>query len=148
MHGAAIPETMAILRPMVALAGWTMVMWLWLYATRIPVIGAARPADGPWIGGTGKDLDAVLPEKIQWKAHNYNHLHEAPTVFYAMSLLLAVIGQGGGINAAIAWVYVGLRVIHSLWQATVNGVVIRFSLFVLSSLALLALVLHAGMAMF
>ena len=70
---------------------------------------------------TGAKLEALLDAKIQWKAHNYNHLHEAPTVFYAVALLLAMIGRGDGMNATIAWVYVGLRIAHSLWQSLVNN---------------------------
>lgn len=139
---------MAILKPVVALAAWTMVMWAWMYATRIPAMGKAGIDSGSLVGGTGKDLDGRLPEKVQWIAHNYNHLHEAPTVFYAIALVLAVIGKGDGLNAQIAWGYVALRVVHSLVQATSNRVIIRFSIFALSSLALIALVVHAGIAVF
>ena len=141
---------MGILQPVVALAAWTMVMWLWMYATRIPAINrlpkdGSPDADKGW---TGAKLEALLPAETQWKAHNYNHLHEAPTLFYAVALVLAIIGQGDGINAIIAWIYVGLRVIHSIWQATINRVMVRFGLFALSSLALIALILHAAMAVF
>ena len=139
---------MEILKPVVALAGWTMLMWIWMYATRIPAMGAAKIDSKTLVGGTGKDLDAVLPPKTQWIAHNYNHLHEAPTVFYAVAIVLAVIGQGDGMNAKIAWAYVILRVLHSLVQATVNRVMVRFALFALSTLALIALTLHAAMALF
>jgi hypothetical protein len=100
------------------------------------------------VGWTGAKLEALLDPKIQWKAHNYNHLHEAPTVFYAIAITLAIIGQGEGFNATLAWIYVGLRIAHSLWQSTVNKVAVRFLLFALSSLALMALVLHAAMAVF
>ena len=99
-------------------------------------------------GWTGAKLEGLLDPKIQWKAHNYNHLHEAPTVFYAVALVLAIIGQGDGLNATIAWIYVFLRIVHSIWQATVNRVMVRFALFSLSSLALIALILHAAMALF
>ena len=138
----------AILGPVVVLAGWTMVMFLWMYATRIPAMQRAKVDPGSMVGGTGKDLDAVLDAKIQWKAHNYNHLHEAPTVFYAIALTLAMIGQGDNLNATIAWVYVGLRIAHSLVQATVNRVMVRFGLFVLSSIALIMLVVHAAITVF
>ena len=93
-----------------------------------------------------KSLDAVLPPQVQWKAHNYNHLHEAPTVFYAVAIVLAIIGQGDGLNAQIAWAYVGLRITHSVVQATVNKVTVRFALFAISSFCLMALVLHASLA--
>ena len=139
---------MEILKPVIVLAGWTMVMWLWMYITRLPAMSAAKIDSKTLVGGTGQTLDAVLPAKTQWIAHNYNHLHEAPTVFYAVALVLAMIGQGDGFNASIAWAYVGLRVVHSLVQVTSNRVIVRFGIFVLSSLALIMLVAHAAMALF
>ena len=136
----------AILQPVVVLMAWTMVMWLWMYGTRIPAMSKAgiQPNDAR----RTKSLDDALPAEVQWKAHNYNHLHEAPTVFYAVALLLAMIGAGEGMNALIAWIYVGLRIIHSLVQATANVVMVRFVLYALSSVALMALILHAAIAVF
>ena len=128
-----------ILQPIVALAAWTMVMWLWMYATRIPAMGKVKELDTTnMVGGTGAKLDGVLPEKVQWIAHNYNHLHEA--------LTLAVAGAGDGPNAHIAWIYVILRILHSLIQALWNRVMVRFLVFVLSSLTLVCLVYQAAMA--
>lgn len=140
--------TAEILKPLAVLAGWTMVMWLWMYATRLPAMTAAKLDPDELVRQGGKTLDDLLPAPVQWKAHNYNHLHEAPTVFYAVALALAFIGQGDGLNATIAWAYVGLRIVHSLVQATINKVMIRFILFALSSLALIALTLHLLMAVF
>ena len=139
---------MAILKPVVALATWTMVMWLWMYATRIPAMSKAKIDTAKLVGGQTGSLDGVLPDNVQWIAHNYNHLHEAPTVFYAVALVLAITGHGDGLNAQIAWGYVGLRVLHSIVQASINRIIIRFSLFALSSLALIALVVHAVIAVF
>ena len=139
---------MDILKPVVALAVWTMVMWLWMYATRIPAMGKAGIDIKGATGGAPSKLDEVLPDSVQWKAHNYNHLHEAPTVFYAVALVLAITGHGDGLNATLGWAYVALRVLHSLVQATVNRVMVRFALFALSSLVLIALVVHAVFAVF
>jgi hypothetical protein len=139
---------MAILQPVVALAAWTMAMWFWMYATRIPAIGAAKVDLDAMVRDPETSLDDVLPVGVQWKAHNYNHLHEAPTVFYAIAIVLAVIGQGDGLNAQLGWAYVGLRIVHSLVQATINKVTLRFALFALSSLVLIALVARAVMVMF
>jgi hypothetical protein len=136
-----------ILHPVVALAAWTMIMWIWLYATRLPAMGRAKLDGTKMVGTTGKslrdDLVAAGEEKASWVADNYNHLHEAPTVFYAVAIVLAMIGQGNGMNATIAWAYVFLRVAHSLVQVLSNRVIVRFGIFALSSLALMALVLHA-----
>jgi len=139
---------MAILQPVVALAAWTMAMWFWMYATRIPAIGAAKVDLDAMVRDPETSLDDVLPVGVQWKAHNYNHLHEAPTVFYAIAIALALIGQGDGLNAQLGWAYVALRVVHSLVQATINKVTLRFALFAMSSLVLIALVARAVMVMF
>lgn len=139
---------MDILQPVVALLAWTMVMWVWMYATRIPaMLKAGLDAKG-MVGTTGASLRAQLPDNVSWKADNYNHLHEAPTLFYAVGIVLAIIDQGDGFNTVLAWVYVILRVLHSVVQATFNKVVVRFALFALSSLVLMALILHAGIAVF
>jgi hypothetical protein len=100
------------------------------------------------IGGVGTDLDKIIPQKIQWVAHNYNHLHEAPTVFYAVAIVLAITGQGDNLNATIAWAYVAFRIAHSLVQLLWNRVVVRFALFALSSIALIMLVVHAVLTVF
>ena len=139
---------MDILQPVVALLAWTMVMWVWMYATRIPAMNKAGIDAKNLVGGEGSSLRAKLPDTVSWKADNYNHLHEAPTLFYAVAIVLAIIGQGDGFNTILAWAYVILRVLHSIVQATINRVMIRFALFALSSLALMALILHAGIAVF
>lgn len=139
---------MGILEPVIALAAWTMVMWVWMYATRIPAMKQARTDLDKLANEPGASLDKVLPVEVQWKAKNYNHLHEAPTVFYAVAIVLAIIGQGDGLNAWLGWAYVGLRVLHSLVQATVNRIMLRFLIFALSSLVLVALIIHAAIAVF
>ena len=139
---------MDILQPVVALLAWTMVMWVWMYATRIPAMLAAGIDAKGMVGSTGASLRAQLPDRVSWKADNYNHLHEAPTLFYAVAIVLAIVGQGDGFNTTLAWAYVGFRVAHSIVQATWNKVAVRFALFALSSLALMALILHAGIAVF
>jgi hypothetical protein len=142
----------AILQPVVALAAWTMIIWFWMYATRLPAMGRAgidaKNMVGSSGGGLRNDLIAKGEERASWVADNYNHLHEAPTVFYAVCLVLAMIGQGDNLNATIAWAYVALRIAHSLLQILSNRVIIRFMLFALSTLALIMLVVHAVMAVF
>ncbi|MXO90010.1 MAPEG family protein [Pontixanthobacter aquaemixtae] len=139
-----------ILKPIVALLAWTMVMWAWMYITRIPAMNRAPGIESAakLVGTTGASLRAQLPDKVNWKADNYNHLHEQPTVFYAVAIVLAIIGQGDGMNAFLAWIYVGLRVMHSLVQVTANKVLVRFVLFALSSLVLIALIFHAAISVF
>lgn len=138
-----------IIRPVVALVGWTLVMWVWMYATRLPAMMKMKDLDmAGMVGTTGRTLDDILPPSVQWKAHNYNHLHEQPTLFYAVALVLALLGAGNGVTALLAWAYVGLRVVHSLVQVSSNKVAVRFSVFLLASLCLIALWARAFMLAF
>ena len=136
-----------ILAPVVALVAWSLVMMLWMYATRLPAIGRAKIDVATWRGGTGAQLEGILDPGVQGKAHNYNHLMEQPTLFYAICLSLALMEMGGGLNLALAWAYVALRIVHSIVQATWNLVRVRFAIFALGSLVLVALTLHAGLAL-
>lgn len=133
----------SILGPVALLGLWSMLMWIWMYAVRIPAMQRAKIDAKNLVGTTGRNLDDALPPQVQWKAHNYNHLMEQPTVFYAICLALAIAGMGGGLNTQLAWAYVVLRILHSLVQATVNRVMWRFLLFALASLSLLGLCINA-----
>jgi len=133
-----------ILAPIVALVAWTLVMQVWMYATRLPAMRNAGISLKGRVGSRGGALEGAIPDKVNWKAHNYSHLLEQPTIFYAIALTLALLGFGGGINLYLAWAYVGLRILHSLIQATVNVVAYRFIVFWLASLCLIGLTVHAA----
>lgn len=139
-----------IIAPIIALAAWTMVMWVWMYATRIPAMTRAGIDGTKMVGSTGRslrdDLVAAGETRASWVADNYNHLLEQPVLFYAVALVTAITGTGAGLNTSLAWAYVGLRVVHSLVQVTINRVIIRFALFALASLVLIALTIRAGLA--
>ena len=135
-----------ILAPVVALVLWSFVMWAWMYATRIPAIARNRIVYDPY--RPVDEFMAKIPPLVRWKADNYNHLMEQPTLFYAVALTLAFVGEGGGLNADLAWTYMGLRVVHSLIQALINKVEIRFAVFTLGSLALLAMTVRAAIVVF
>jgi len=135
-----------ILAPAAVLIAWSLVMLFWMAGSRLPAmkrmgggLGKAKP------GGRGQDLEGVLPDEINWKAHNYAHLMEQPTIFYPAVIILAIMGAAAG-DVLAAWVYVALRIAHSIWQATVNKVSVRFLLFLLSSLALIYLAARAAIA--
>ena len=133
-----------ILAPVVGLVLWSFVMWAWLYATRIPAMTRFKVVYDPQ--EPAEAFHAQLPARVRWKADNYNHLMEQPTLFYAVALTLALLGQGDGLNAILAWTYVGLRVVHSLVQALVNVVLVRFAVFMVGSLVLLAVTVRAALA--
>ncbi len=135
-----------ILAPAAVLVVWSLVMMFWMAAVRFPAM--AKAGSGLKVakpGGRGQDLEGVIPDKTNWKAHNYAHLMEQPTIFYPTILILALMGAGA-LDVLLAWIYVALRIAHSLWQSLVNVVSIRFLLFVCSSIALVILAIRAVMA--
>jgi len=139
----------AILAPAAILVVWTLIMMIWVMVTRFPAMKKLNIDLGAVPGGRGQNLEGVVPDKVNWKAHNYNHLMEQPTIFYATVFIIALTGTGDvWLNVWLAWAYVGLRIVHSLIQATWNYVPARFVVFMLGSFALLALAIHAAAAAF
>ncbi len=133
-----------ILAPAAVLVLWSLIMLSWLAVTRLPAMSKAGidlKTAPP--GGRGIDLEPVLPAKLNWISHNYTHLMEQPTLFYAVVGILALTGAGNGLNLTLAWGYVGLRIVHSLWQALINVTSIRFLIFLLSTICLFTLAINA-----
>ena len=133
----------AILQPLVALLILHTIVFFWMYATRIPAINKLGLVMDPQLPPS--ELMNKLPANVRWKADNYNHLFEQPTMFYAVVLTLAILGAGEGINVMLAWGYVGLRVAHTLIQVLWNKIEVRFAVYALSSLFLFALIFRAAM---
>ena len=137
-------EQIPILAPAAVLVLWSLVVLLWMTATRFPAFAKAglKMSDAEQ-GSRYVDVESTMPAKVNWKSHNYTHLMEQPTIFYAAVAILALAGEGGGINASFAWAYVGIRVVHSIWQGTVNFIPVRITLFTLSTLCLWLLAINA-----
>jgi hypothetical protein len=134
-----------ILVPVVALVAWTLMIMVWMVLSRFAAMKRKGISLKGKIGGRGGNaLEGVIEDQVMWKAHNYMHLVEQPTLFYAIALTLAVGNSGGGYSAILAWAYVALRIAHSLVQTTVNVVTYRVILFGLSSLALAGLTVQAA----
>ena len=135
-----------MLAPAAVLVLWSLVMLMWTAATRFPAIAkAGMDLKQSPPGGRGQNLEGVLPDSVNWKSHNYTHLMEQPTIFYPTVVILAVMGAGA-IDVLFAWAYVAVRIVHSLWQATINRIPVRFTLFAISTLFLLVLAVRAVLA--
>jgi hypothetical protein len=135
----------SILAPVLALILWTFVVWLWMYATRIPAMRTAG-IDPSRI--KRKDELDILPVSVKQVADNYNHLHEQPTVFYALAICTHLTGAADPLNVGLAWAYVGLRVTHSLIQCTVNFVPVRFLVFSASTIMLIVIAVRNALTLF
>lgn len=133
-----------MLAPAAILIGWSLIMLFWTAGSRLPAMKQAKIDMGDRPGGRGQDLEGVLPPQVNWKAHNYAHLMEQPTVFYPAVVIIALMGAAAG-DVLAAWIYVALRIVHSVWQATVNKVPVRFLLFITATFALVYLAFRAIM---
>jgi len=136
----------SLLGPVIALVLWSLLMCAWLYATRIPAMNRQHVVYDPQ--RPAEEFHAQLPAEARWKADNYNNLMEQPTLFYAIALTLAVAGAGSDLNISLAWLYVAFRVAHSLVQATINVVLLRFALFMAATIVLAAMTISAALRIF
>ena len=143
MSDTVSDSNLHLIAPVIALVLWSMLICTWAIATRVSAIKRSGMRLDP-AAPRGEQM-ALLPAKVRWKADNYNNLMEQPTLFYAVALSLAVLGDHAMVSLWLAWAYVGLRVVHSLVQTAINRIVIRFGLFALSSLVLFALTCRALM---
>jgi hypothetical protein len=126
----------SVLTPVLALIVLSLLVWIWMYVTRIPAM--QRAGIDPQNARHPGSLDG-LPSSVRQVADNYNHLMEQPTIFYALCFYVALTGHSDALNAGLAWAYVGLRAVHTLIQGTFNNVTMRFSVFALSTLVLMAI---------
>ncbi|MCC2603578.1 MAPEG family protein [Sphingopyxis yananensis] len=134
----------SLLAPAAILALWTLIMLIWLGVSRFSAIARSGvDVKNAPPGGRGQDLEAILPPQANWKRHNYSHLLEQPVLFYAVILCLHLSGGTSDLTRYLAWAYVALRIIHSLWQATTNRIPVRLMLFTLSTICLFALTILA-----
>lgn len=136
---------LTLLAPVLALVAWTFVVFVWMFATRIPAMAKLRIA--PETGTHVQNLHNALPPYVRAVGDNYNHLHEQPTLFYAVAITLYLLDAGGVLALALAWAYVASRVVHSFVQIIVRQVPVRFLVFMISSGILAALAALAGIAL-
>ena len=141
-----MPTAPPLVGPIVGLALWTFAMEVWLYGYRIPDVSRYNIKPSPEM--TTATMNAKIPRHRQWPADNFNHLHEQPTVFYAIALSLTFLEANDSLTVGMAWTYVGIRVAHSLVQASSNIILLRLQIFLLSSLTLLGLTVRAAMLAF
>ena len=134
----------SMLTPVLALVTLTLIVWIWMYATRIPAIQKAGidPQSAQHPGALDR-----LPGSVRQVADNYNHLMEQPTIFYALVFYIVLAGHSDQLHIYLAWAYVAVRVVDSLIQATVNLVPLRFAVFTLSTIALMAMAVRELVAL-
>ena len=139
-------DATAMLQPVIVMGILNVAMFVWMLATRLPAMSAAG-IDAQEARNT-RDLVGRLPAEVTRVSNNYNHLFEQPTLFYAVAISIAVLGDVDSLHVQCAWAYAILRIAHSLVQATVDIVAVRFSVFLLSWIALGVMIVRELLAVF
>ena len=136
-------DQQAIFGPFFVMMILTLVVWLYMYARRITFLNTLELDPNEL---TPARLAEISPPEVANPSDNLKNLFEVPVLFYALALYLYVTGQVSGVDVMAAWVFVVFRILHSAVHCTVNIVLVRFSLYAISSLALWFLVLRSALA--
>ncbi len=133
-----------MLTPVLVLVIWTLIIWCWMYALRLPAMQKAKidPQSAVHPGAL-----AGLPTEVRVVADNYNHLHEQPTLFYALAVYSHLVGVADPVNIWLAWGYVAARIAHSIAQILIRRVPLRFFIFVGGTLLLIVIAARNAFAL-
>ena len=132
----------SILWPMLAQIGWTFVLYVWLTIARSRAVARGEVKYSAFALGRNEPTDVARITR------NLANQFELPVIFYAMVVLLVVIGRVSTIDVLAAWVFVAGRVIYTLVQTLTDDVPLRGRAFVINFVALVVLVVHVVMLAF
>lgn len=132
-----------LLAPAAILVAWSTMMVFWVAIARLPAMKKMGIDITGKTGGRGSDVDPDVPPIVAWKSHNYSHLMEQPTLYYAIVAILTLADAVTAATIFMAWAYTGLRIAHSLWQVLINQVLVRFILFMAATFCLVGLTISA-----
>ena len=136
----------SILQPVAAMVMLTMIVWVVMVVRRVGYMMANRI--DPQRVSTLELVNSILPEHVNRPSNNFKNLFELPVLFYAVCLALLASNNVDASFTALAWAFVALRAVHSAIQCTVNIVRLRFAAYLLSSLALIAIVIRFAWMVF
>jgi hypothetical protein len=128
-----MPKT-AIFGPFFAMMFLTLVVWLYMYIRRLRFISRNKiRAQDLAVAGA---LAQLSPPEVSNPSDNLKNLFEIPVLFYVLVLYLYVTTQVDAVYVFSAWVFVAFRALHSAVHCTINIVILRFSLYVFSTLTI------------
>ena len=130
----------AIFAPMLGMFVLTFVVWVYMYAKRIPFITQNELGPDEL---TPARLAELSPPAVANPSDNLKNLFEMPVLFYATCLYLYVTGQVDSVYVTAAWAFTALRFVHSAVHCTVNIVLLRFWIYFAASAALWFMIFRA-----
>lgn len=113
-----------------------MILWIFVVA----VILMLRRKDA-FASGAVKTSDVSLsteryPVPARLASANFSNQFETPVVFFALIMLATEVGATGYAMAALAWLYVATRVIHTLIHIGPNKLPLRGAVYGVGIIAL------------
>lgn len=124
-----------ILIPIFALAFWTSIILVAVAVSRIGAVMHKKASASDFRFGES----SKVPERVQLVNRNYMNLLELPVLFYIVCVLAYVTHSVSMIALILAWIYVGLRVLHSCVHLSYNNILHRLYVFFASNVVLFAL---------
>jgi hypothetical protein len=132
----------SILWPMLAQIGWTFALYVWLTIARARAVARGEVKYAAFALGRNEPADVARITR------NLANQFELPVIFYALVVMLVVIGRVSAIDVLAAWVFVAGRVIHTLVQTLTDDVLLRGRVFLINFAALVVLVVHVVLLAF
>jgi hypothetical protein len=123
----------AIFTPVFAMLLLTLIVWVYMYARRIPFI--TQNDFGP-DELSPMEFARLSPPGVSNPSDNFKNLFEIPVLFYVLAGYLYVTNLVDTTYLVASWVFVAFRFMHSAVQCTVNIVMLRFCLYLISTLSI------------
>lgn len=132
----------AIFSPFFATLLLTLIVWVYMYIRRITFITSSKLSPGE-LAIPGK-LAQISPSSVSNPSDNFKNLFEIPILFYVLVLYLSTVKQVDIVYVNAAWIFFGFRVLHSIVHCTFNNVMLRFYLYLFSTLSVWFIAIRAA----
>ena len=136
----------AIFSPFFAMVFLTLLVWVYLYIRRITFINNTK-LDPKELAVPGM-LAQISPPEVSNPSDNFKNLFEIPVLFYALVLYLFITNQVDAVYVNAAWIFVGFRALHSIVHCTFNLILLRFYLYLFSTLMVWFIAIRAAFSHF
>ena len=123
----------------------TFLVWVYMYIRRIYFITSKKMQPNDMTPST---LVQLSPPHVSNPSDNLKNLFEIPVLFYGLVLYLFVTQQVDNVYVNAAWVFVGFRALHSAVHCTFNLILLRFYLYLFSTIAVWFIAIRAAIAHF
>jgi hypothetical protein len=135
----------AIFSPFFATVFLTLLVWVYMYIRRIRFITSRKLSPKDLTAGT---FAQISPPQVSNSSDNLKNLFEIPIIFYALVLYIFITKQVDTLYVNAAWVFVAFRGLHSAVHCTFNLIILRFYLYLFSTITVWFIAIRAAIIHF